>query len=180
MAIAGEASSFTQANQAFQSSADLVGSYMGYYGLSSMLMALLLSFYAARHVVNRRLVHAVSLLVGGMGFLGMAWVPDPLWLIACFALVGVAWASILSMPYALLASVIAPEKMGVYMGIFNLFIVIPQIVAATALGPVLRNWFDNQAIYGMLISGASLMVAALFLVRVREPRSAANELLVSH
>lgn len=180
MAVAVQAEAFAQANQAFQNSADLVGSYMGYYGLSSMLVALLLSFYAARYVINRRLVHAVSLSLGGVGFLAMAWVPDPIWLIGCFALVGVAWASILSMPYALLASVIAPEKMGVYMGIFNMFIVIPQIVAATTLGPVLRNLFDNQAIYGMLISGGSLLLAALCLLRVREPRAAPTELVASH
>lgn len=172
MAVPAQAAAFAQANGAFQNAADLVGSYMGYYGLSSMAVALLLSLWAARRPLNRRRVHASSLVLGGIGFLSMAFVPSPGWLVASFALVGVAWASILSMPYALLASAIAPERMGVSMGIFNMFIVIPQIVAATLLGPVLRAAFDNQAIYALMISGASLVVGALCLVRVREHVSA--------
>ena len=169
MAVPAQALAFRTANAAFQDAADLVGSYMGYYGLSSMVVALLLSFYAARHVLNRKLVHFCSLVLGGLGFLSMALVSDPKFLILSFALVGVAWASILSMPYALLASSVNPDKMGIYMGIFNMFIVIPQIVAATLLGPVLRAFFDNQAIYALVISGASLVIGALFLFRVREP-----------
>lgn len=99
----------------------------------------------------------------------MWFVPHPAWLIGSFALVGVAWASILSMPYALLSSHVPAEKMGIYMGIFNMFIVIPQIVAATLLGPALRAFFANEAVFALVISGASLLLAALALVRVREP-----------
>ena len=169
MADATQAAAFQAANGAFQDAADLVGSYMGYYGLSSMLAALLLSFYAARFPLNRKAVHFGSLLLGGIGFLSMWFVPQPAWLIVSFALVGVSWASILSMPYALLSSHVPGEKMGIYMGIFNMFIVIPQIVAATLLGPVLRNLFDNHAIFALVISGVSLIVGALCLVRVHEP-----------
>jgi maltose/moltooligosaccharide transporter len=169
MAIADQASAFGIANSAFQDAADLVGSYMGYYGLSSMVVALLLSFYASRYILNRKLVHFVSLVLGGIGFLSMAFVTTPSHLVFSFALVGVAWASILSMPYALLASSVEEKKMGIYMGIFNMFIVIPQIVAATLLGPALRAFFENQAIYALVISGTSLIVGALFLVRVKEP-----------
>ncbi len=172
MAVASQADAFNSANAAFQSAADLVGSYMGYYGLSSMAVALLLAFYAARRVVNRKLVHFVALMLGGLGFLSMAQVPEPVWLIGSFALVGIAWASILSMPYALLASCVEANKMGVYMGIFNMFIVVPQITAATLLGPTLRLLFDNQPIYALVISGSSLIVAALCLGRVQEPRGA--------
>lgn len=167
-----QAEAFAAANAAFQNAADLVGSYMGYYGLSSMAVALLLSFYAARFVLNRRLVHFASLILGGVGFLSMAWVTEARYLIGSFALVGIAWASILSMPYALLASSVDPKKMGVYMGIFNMFIVIPQIVAATLLGASLRALFDNQPIYALIISGTSLIIGALCLVRVHEPTSA--------
>ena len=168
MTVPAQAEGFRVANAAYQDAADLVGSYMGYYGLSSMLVALLLSLYAARFVLNRRLVHGVSLVAGGLGFISMAYVPSPAWLIGSFALVGVAWASILSMPYALLSSSVAPERMGVSMGIFNMFIVIPQIVAATLLGPVLRVVFGNQSIYALILSGASLILGAVCLVRVRE------------
>ena len=172
MAVPAQAQAFTEANAAYQDAADLVGAYMGYYGLSSMAVALLLAFYASRFVLNRRLVHFVSLLLGGAGFLSMAVVSQPAWLIGSFALVGVAWASILSMPYALLSSVVEPKKMGVYMGIFNMFIVIPQIVAATLLGPVLRSFFDGEPIYALIIAGGSLIVGALCLAFVREPRAA--------
>ena len=172
IAIPAQAEAFQSANAAYQNAADLVGSYMGYYGLSSMVVALLLSFYASRFVVNRKLVHFVSLLLGGIGFLSMAYAPSPQFLILSFALVGVSWASILSMPYALLSSCVDAKKMGVSMGIFNMFIVIPQIVAATLLGPTLRVFFDNQPIYALMISGASLIVGALCLVLVREPASA--------
>jgi len=172
MAIATQAEAFNTANAAFQNAADLVGSYMGYYGLSSMAVALLLSFYAARHVINRKLVHFVSLTLGGLGFLSMSQVPEPIYLIGSFALVGVAWASILSMPYALLASSVEAKKMGVYMGIFNMFIVIPQIVAATLLGPALNLLFGGKPIFALIISGASLIVGAFCLVRVHEPTTA--------
>lgn len=180
MAVPAQDLAFRTANAAFQNAADLVGSYMGYYGLSSMVVALLLSFYAARHVVNRKLVHFISLVLGGVGFLSMAFVSDPKFLIASFALVGIAWASILSMPYALLASSVNPEKMGIYMGIFNMFIVIPQIVAATLLGPALRTFFGNQAIYALVISGSSLIIGALFLVRVREPGAQTAAIATAH
>lgn len=168
MAVPAQAAAFTAANAAFQDAADLVGSYMGWYGLSSMLVALALSLWAARRALNRRLVHAVSLAAGGLGFVSMYFVPHPAWLVGSFALVGVAWASILSMPYALLASHVPGERMGIYMGIFNMFIVIPQIVAATALGPALRLLFDNRPVFALVLSGASLLLAAVSLVRVQE------------
>ncbi|PZO62428.1 MAG: MFS transporter [Pseudoxanthomonas suwonensis] len=170
MAVPAQAAAFQSANAAFQNAADLVGAYMGYYGLSSMLVALLLSLYAARRPLNRRAVHAVALIAGGIGFLSMWWVPQPGWLVLSFALVGVAWASILSMPYALLSSHVPPEKMGIFMGIFNMFIVIPQIVAATLLGPMLRGLFDNGPIMSLMISGVSLLLAAVAVAWVREDR----------
>ena len=168
MAIPAQAAAFQSANALFQDAADLVGSYMGYYGLSSMLVALLLSFLAARRPLDRRVVHFVSLVLGGIGFLSMAAIPHPAWLILSFALIGVAWASILSMPYALLSSHVPADKMGIYMGIFNMFIVIPQIVAATLLGPALRLLFDNDSIFAMAISGVSLIIAGLCVLRVRD------------
>ena len=180
MADAAQAAAFQSANGAFQDAADLVGSFMGYYGLSSMAVALGLAFYAARRPLNRRAVHFIALVLGGLGFLSMAWVPSPVYLIGSFALVGVAWASILSMPYALLASCVDASKMGIYMGIFNMFIVVPQIVAATLLGPSLLHLFDNQAIVALVISGASLIVGALCLVRVREPALAGDPITATH
>lgn len=176
-AVPAQAAAFDAANAAFQSAADLVGAYMGWYGLSSMLVALLLAFWAARRPLNRRAVHATALVLGAAGFLSMAVVPSPGMLVGSFVLVGIAWASILAMPYALLASHVAPERMGISMGIFNMFIVLPQIVAATLLGPVVRGLFDNQAIYALVLSGASLLLAALALARVEERPATAGEAL---
>lgn len=168
MAVPEQAAAFATANKAFQDAADLVGAYMGWYGLSSMLVALLLAFYASRLVLNRRAVHAASLVLGGVGFLSMYVVPSPGPLIGSFALVGIAWASILSMPYALLAGCIEDKRMGVFMGLFNMFIVLPQIAAALVLGPLVREVFGQHAIYALVLSGASLLVAAACLVRVAE------------
>ncbi|GGD40202.1 MFS transporter [Pseudoxanthomonas indica] len=166
MSIPAQAEAFRAANAAYQNAADLVGSYMGWYGLSSMLVALLLTLYAARRGLNRKAVHLASLTLGGLGFISMYFVPQPAWLILSFALVGVAWASILSMPYALLSSHVPADRMGIYMGIFNMFIVIPQIVAATLLGPLMRGLFDNQSIHALVLSGVSLLLAAVAVLRV--------------
>ena len=82
--------------------------------------------------------------------------------------VGFAWASIVSMPYAILSGAVPGRKMGVYMGIFNIFIVVPQLVAATILGLVLKSLFDGQAIWALVIGGVSFFIAALAALRVKE------------
>jgi maltose/moltooligosaccharide transporter len=168
MHIAAQADAFQSANSAFQNAADLVGSYMGFYGLSSMLIALLLSFYASRYVLNRKLVHSVCLLAGGIGFLSMYYITEPKQLMLSFALVGVSWASILSMPYALLSSSVDPKKMGIMMGLFNMFIVIPQIVAA--LGGVNASYtlIGPAPINAMTVAGISLIIGSLLVFFIKE------------
>lgn len=168
MSIPEQAAAFAVDNKSFQDAADLVGVAMGWYGLSSMFVALLLAFYAARHPLNRRMVHAGALVLGGLGFLSMYVVPAPELLKVSFILVGVAWASILSMPYALLAGCLEEKRMGLFMGLFNMFIVLPQITAALLLGPVVKQAFGNHAIYALVLSGVSLLLAAVFLVWVKE------------
>jgi maltose/moltooligosaccharide transporter len=145
-----DAVDFEVASALFNNAANEVSSAMGVYGLSSMVFALLLAFYTSRFKINRRWIHAISMAIGGMGFAGMLAL-DPAtssnlgW---CFACIGIAWGSILSMPYAMLSSAISPQKMGVYMGVFNMFIVLPQIVAA--LGGI--TWL-NDLFYSGQISG---------------------------
>ncbi|RPG87936.1 MAG: MFS transporter [Crocinitomicaceae bacterium TMED209] len=160
---------FEVANAAFNEAANAVSSAMGVYGLSSMAFALLLAFYTSRYSINRRLVHGVSLAIGGLGFAWMLQLnPDcAVQLKWCFACIGVAWGSILSMPYAMLSSSVPKDQMGIYMGIFNMFIVIPQILAA--LGGI--NWvngvlFDGNIAFTMMIAGLSLGAGALSLVLV--------------
>lgn len=152
---------YVDQDKAFNNAADLVGSYMGMYGLSSMAFALLLTLYTSKRRINRKYVHMLSLLLGAIGFLSMYFITNPQHLIFSFICIGVSWGSILSMPYAMLSSFINPKKMGVYMGLFNMFIVIPQIMAATALTPIYEGIFGPGAINAMLLAGVSLLIAAL-------------------
>ena len=156
---------------AYNDAANAVSSAMGIYGLSSMVFALVLSVWTSRRGLNRRWTHLVSLVLGGVGFLSMSWwTPETAanlnW---SFALIGLAWGSILSMPYAMLSGAIPPEKMGVGMGVFNMFIVIPQIVAA--LGGI--NWayktlLGEEVIQTMVLAGISLVLAGLLNLAIRE------------
>jgi maltose/moltooligosaccharide transporter len=153
---------FMVASKEYNDAADLVGSYMGMYGLSSMAFALLLTLYAAKRSINRKYIHMLSLIAGGLGFISMYYIQEPSQLIYSFILIGISWGSILSMPYAMLSSAINPNKMGVYMGIFNMFIVIPQIIAATGgLNYLYHIIFGADVINAMLLAGSSLIVAGL-------------------
>ena len=157
---------------AYNTAADRVGNYLGTYGLVSMFFALILSFVASKVKINRKLLHLVSLVAGGLGFILIYYVSEPWMLHICFALVGIAWASILSMPYAMLSGSVEPNKMGTYMGIFNMFIVIPQIVAA--LGGVnflYKLLFGEAVINTMLLAGTLLIVAGLCNLLITDRRA---------
>jgi maltose/moltooligosaccharide transporter len=157
---------------AYNTAADQVGNYLGTYGLVSMFFALILSFVASKIKINRKLLHLFSLLAGGLGFILIYYVSEPWMLHICFALVGIAWASILSMPYAMLSGSVESNKMGTYMGIFNMFIVIPQIVAA--LGGVnflYKILFGEAVINTMLLAGTLLIVAGLCNLLITDRRS---------
>jgi maltose/moltooligosaccharide transporter len=161
-------------NAAYNVSANSISSAMGTYGLSSMVFALLLSFATFKRQVNRKIVHMISLAAGGIGFLLMAyWTPETsAYLQLSFVLIGFSWGSILSMPYAMLSSSLPAEKMGVYMGLFNMFIVLPQIAAA--LGGV--NWayktfLGESAIHTMTLAGISLGLGAVACLWIRDFRA---------
>lgn len=156
-----QAMAFDTANTSFQKSSNLVGSYMGVYGLSSMIFALVLSFFTAKININRKYVHMVSLMLGGIGFLSMYYITDPSQLTWSFALIGLSWGSILSMPYAMLSSSVDENNMGVFMGLFNMFIVIPQIVAALGGITLVSSLFGSETINAMLVAGLSLIIAGL-------------------
>ena len=160
MADTLQAEAFNIANTKFQESSNSVGSAMGIYGLSSMVFALLLTFYTSKRNINRKNVHLFSLILGGAGFLLMNYA-SPESLKYCFVLIGFAWGSILSMPYAMLSSAVDPKKMGVIMGIFNMFIVIPQIIAALGGINYVSNLLGEEAINAMTIAGISLVIAGL-------------------
>jgi maltose/moltooligosaccharide transporter len=119
-----------------------------------------------------RISHLVNCWLGGAGLLSFLLIRDPQWLLLSMVGVGFAWASVLSLPYALLSDNLPATKMGVYMGIFNFFIVIPQLMAASVLGLLLRLFFHGQAIWALAMGGASLVVAGLCTLRVSEPSTA--------
>jgi maltose/moltooligosaccharide transporter len=147
---------------AYNDAADSVGNYLGTYGLVSMFYALILVFFASKLKINRKLLHLISLILGGIGFILIYYIKEPWMLHISFSLVGIAWASILSMPYAMLSSSLEPKKMGVYMGIFNMFIVIPQIIAATGGANFLYKLFFGEAVINtMLLAGSLLILAGL-------------------
>lgn len=145
------------ASALYNDGADYVGILFGVYNGTSALAALLLPVLAK--YTSRRVTHMISLLLGGSGLLSFYFIQDPTMLIISMLGVGIAWASILSVPYAMLSSSIPNEKMGYYMGIFNFFIVIPQIIAASILGFLLTTFFENQSIYALIIGGSSMIFA---------------------
>jgi maltose/moltooligosaccharide transporter len=170
MNIAVEKADFEKMNIAFQHASDLVGSNMGVYGLTSMLFALLLTFYSSKYTINRKFIHLVSLVLGGVGFLLMNFIPSPDYLWLCFALIGFSWGSILSMPYAMLSSSIDENRMGLMMGLFNMFIVIPQIIASLGGVNLLSKLFGNSPISPMLLAGSSLVLAGLCNLLIRDKK----------
>ncbi len=117
---------------------------------------------------NRRITHLICLVIGGIGLLSISWFADPKWIIVSMALVGIAWASILSMPYAILSGALPANKMGYYMGVFNFFIVIPQIVAATILGFCTMKLFNANTLSTIVLGGASMIVAGLLTLWVKD------------
>ncbi|WP_339834205.1 MFS transporter [uncultured Flavobacterium sp.] len=147
-------------DKVYNDAADLVGSSTGVYGLSSMAFALLLSFYTMKNKINRKFIHMASLILGGLGFIYMFYA-TPSTLMYSFILIGFSWGSILSMPYAMLSSSVNPKKMGMMMGLFNMFIVIPQIIAALGGINFLYKLIGSEHINAMLLAGISLIIAGV-------------------
>ncbi len=157
------------ASLAYNDAADSVGNYLGTYGLVSMFFALILAFVTSKVKINRRLVHMLSLIAGGIGFISIYFITEPWMLHLCFALVGIAWASILSMPYAMLSSSVDPKKMGIFMGIFNMFIVIPQIIASVGgIKYTYKFLFGEDVIFTMVLAGSSLILAGLANLLIKD------------
>ena len=150
----------------YQDAGDWIGILFGVYNLISAFYAFALPYIAKK--VGRKRTHAMSLIIGGLGLISIYFMPDKNWLIVSMIGVGIAWASILAMPYAILAGSISPKKMGVYMGIFNFFIVIPQIINALIGGPLVKYAYDNHAIFALMMSGVSFLIAASLVYKVKD------------
>lgn len=154
------------ASKAYNEGADWVGILFAVYNGVGALSAFALPALAAR--IGRRQAHAVALTLGGLGLASFMLIRDPQALWLPMIGVGIAWASILSAPYSILSGAAPAAKMGVYMGIFNIFIVTPQLLAATLLGLLLKSFFGGQPIWALVIGGCSLGVAALSVLAVAD------------
>jgi maltose/moltooligosaccharide transporter len=149
-------------SETYQNAGNWVGVLFGTYNGVSALYALLLP--AIAYKIGRKLTHALSLTAGGIGLISIYFIHDPDLLILSMIGVGFAWAAILAMPYAILAGSIPPYKMGIYMGVFNFFITLPQIVNGIIGGPIVKYIYGSHAIYSIVMAGIFLLIAA-FCVR---------------
>ncbi|MFI5172314.1 MAG: MFS transporter [Chitinophagales bacterium] len=155
-----------RSSDSFREAANWVGIIFGTYNLVSAIYALFLPAIARK--IGRKLTHAISLTAGGIGLISIFFADNPNALLFSMIGVGMAWASILAMPYAILAGSIPAGKMGVYMGIFNFFITIPQIVNGIFGGPIVHSIFNDNAIYALVMSGIFMLCAAISVIYVHD------------
>lgn len=146
-------------SELYNDGADWVGVMFAAYNLFAAVVAFGLPILAK--YTTRKITHMVSLFLGGLGLISIYFIKDPNLLLLSMLGVGVAWASILSMPYAMLTGSLPQNKMGTYMGIFNFFIVIPQILAASMLGFFVKSIAGNEPIYALVLGGCSMIIAGL-------------------
>ena len=146
------------------------GFTFAFYSITCFLVALALPKLAER--TSRKFVHAAALACGAAGLLSVYVIHDKYLLLLSMVGVGIAWASILSMPYAILSTALPPARMGVYMGVFNFFIVIPEIVASLGFGPLSRALFGegnpNAPVYFVMLGGVCLLAASACVMRVTD------------
>jgi len=146
-------------SKAYQDAGDWVGVMFTVYSAISAIAAFLLPLLAKK--IGRKYTHLVCLIIGGVGLFALVFIKAPNILLLPMIAVGIAWASTLTMPYAILAGALPPAKMGFYMGVFNFFIVIPQLVASFVMGFVIKDVFHEQAIYALVIGGICMAIGGI-------------------
>jgi maltose/moltooligosaccharide transporter len=151
---------------AYNNAGNWVGVLFGIYNAVSAVYALLLPKIVRR--TSRKKTHAFSLVMGGLGLISIFFIKNDYLLILPMIGIGLAWGSILAMPYAILSSSIPAKKIGVYMGIFNFFITFPQIVNGIIGGPIVKYFYNGHAIYALVIAGIFMFLAALSVLRVQD------------
>jgi maltose/moltooligosaccharide transporter len=150
----------------YNNGANWVGVLFGIYSGFSAIVAFLLPVLAK--ATSRKMTHAICLTIGGISLISISFIHSPVMLILPMLGIGLAWASILSMPYAILTGSLPHNKMGIYMGIFNFFIVIPQILAASILGSMVKHLFHGQTMNALVTGGISMLLAALMVRLVKD------------
>ncbi len=156
-------------SEAYNTGANQVGEMFANYNLIAAIGAFLLPLLAK--ITSRKFTHFIALTCGGLGLISIYFIKEPTtfnieWLPMIG--VGIAWASILSVPYAMLSGALPSSKMGYYMGVFNFFIVIPQLVAASILGFLVSKFFNSEPIYALLIGGASMILAGIIALTIND------------
>ena len=163
--LTGDYSKSIQYNEA----GNKVGYAFGVYNFIAMIYALFLPVVA--RYIGRKLTHSVSLIAGGIGLISIYFIKDPAMLKYSMVGVGLAWASILAMPYVILSSSIPAGKLGIYMGIFNFFITLPQIINGLFGGWIVKHLYGNQPIYAIVLAGIFMICAAISVIYVYDPAS---------
>ncbi len=138
---------------------DFAGLTLAFYNVVTFVFAFILPFIADK--LGRKATHSLCLLCGALGLISVGWVENPNMLYLSMTGVGIAWTSILSMPYAMLSGSLPKNKVGIYMGIFNFFIVLPEIIASFGFGSIMKNVLNNDRLLGVQIGGGLLIIAAL-------------------
>ena len=154
------------ASAGYQEAGNWVGVLFAVYNGVAAIAALALLPWLARAIGKAR-THMICLLAGAAGYASFFVIRDPKMLIVSEIGIGIAWASILAMPYAILASSLPQRKLGIYMGLFNVFIVVPQLLVATVMGSIMKAFFPDQPIWTMLAAAIVMTIAALAMLRVR-------------
>jgi maltose/moltooligosaccharide transporter len=153
----------------FAEGADFGSLTLSFYSVVTLVFALILPFVADR--LGRKITHGLCLLCGALGLISVGWVTDKNMLFICMTGIGIAWASILSMPYAMLSGSLPRDKVGIYMGIFNFFIVLPEIIASLGFGWLMKNVLNNDRVLAVQVGGILMVIAALIcFVFIREKK----------
>jgi maltose/moltooligosaccharide transporter len=158
---------------------DFAGLTLAYYSVVTFIFSFILPFIADK--LGRKLTHSLCLLAGAIGLISVAFVKNKYMLYGCMTGVGIAWASILSMPYAMLSGVLPKNKIGIYMGIFNFFIVLPEIIAALAYPSIMKHLLNNNMLAAVQSGGVLMIIAAIICyVFIKEKKNEAiNEELLN-
>jgi len=153
-------------SELFDKATEWAGWCFAIYSIVCFIVAFMLPKLAQKF--SRKLIHGVALAAGGLSLLSIYFIHDPFALQFTMIGVGIAWASILAMPYAILSAAIPPERTGVYMGVFNFFIVIPEIIASVCFQPLVKYVFQSNPLYVVMLGGASLLIAAMLVSIVED------------
>ncbi|MCU4177497.1 MFS transporter [Carboxylicivirga sp. N1Y90] len=166
-----------EADKSFRAAFDEAGNWVGICFAVYSLVAALFSIVMPKLIslTNRKTVYSGALLIGGLGYISTLFFDNQYMLLFSFVGIGIAWAGILAMPYMILSSVIPAKRIGIYMGLFNLTVVVPQILSGIFGGPILRNFFGGQGIYVLVMAGIIMVLGAISVSFINTNSKAINE-----